>query len=125
MADSIIDITKILNDYSIDIQNAITEDAINISKNGVNELKNTSPRGSTGKYKRGWRVKTIKGNGFVDCTIYNTEYRLTHLLEKPHAIKNQYGSWGTSTPKVHIKPVEQKCNDEFERDVKRIIQNGG
>ena len=122
---SILDITKILNEYSTDIQETITEDAIRIAKDGADELKETSPH-NTGKYRKGWKVKTTKGNGYVSCVIHNaTNWQLTHLLEKPHVIRNKYGEWGTSKPKVHIKPVETKSIDKFERDVENIIKNGG
>ena len=123
--DSIIDIVDILNDYSDDIQDAITKEAEIIAKNGANKLKQTSPK-NTGKYAKGWRVTTTKGKGYVSSTIHNsTNWQLTHLLEKPHVIKNKYGSWGTSKPKKHIEPVEQECIKEYEREVENIIKSGG
>lgn len=119
--DSILDIKEILNDYSQEIQDAITEDAIKVAKKGQQTLKQVSPK-RTGSYRRGWRVKTTKGRGFVSCIIHNaTDYQLTHLLEKPHATRNG----GKTTPKVHIYPVEQSCIKEFETDVVRIIKSGG
>lgn len=121
MADSILKINDILNDYSNDIQEDITETAINISKDAANELKNTSPK-RTGKYRKGWRVKTQKGNGYVDCIVHNgTRWQLTHLLEKPHATRNG----GRTNPQVHIKPVEEKAVREYQREVENIIKNGG
>ena len=123
--DSILDIKDILNDYSKDIQEAITKDAEAVAKEAANELKNTSPK-RTGKYRKGWRVKTTKGNGYVECVVHNaTDYQLTHLLEKPHVIRNGVGTWGTSTPKVHIKPVEEKAVKKYEKDVENIIKSGG
>lgn len=122
---SILDIKEILNEYSCDIQEAITEEAQTIAKKGVAELKNNSPKKS-GKYRKGWRVKTTKGANYVECVIHNaTEWQLTHLLEKPHVIRNKYGTWGTSTPQVHIEPVEKKCISEYEKNVEKIIKNGG
>ena len=122
---SIIDVKDILNEYSQDIQDAIVDEVQKIAKDGANKLKYTSPK-NTGKYSRGWKVKTTKGKGFISSTIHNsTNWQLTHLLEKPHAIKNQYGEWGTSKPEVHIKPVEQECIKEYERKVVKIIKNGG
>lgn len=118
----ILEINDILNEYSNDIQEAITTTAESIAKDGVSELKITSPK-RTGKYRRGWRVKTEKGKGFVECVIHNaTSYQLTHLLEKPHSDRT-----GTRTikPKVHIAPVEQQCVSKFEKDVENIIKNGG
>ena len=120
MHNNILDIKEILSDYSIDIQEGITQEAQNVAKKGVVELKNTSPK-STGKYRKGWRVNTTKGRGFVECTIHNaTDYQLTHLLEKPHALRNG----GISKPQVHIYPVEQQCISEYERNVENIIKNG-
>ena len=125
MHNSILDVKEILDDYSSDIQEAITNEAQAIAKKGVAELKNTSPK-HTGKYRKGWRVKTEKGQGFVECTIHNaTNWQLTHLLEHPHVIRNKFGTWGTSTPKVHIAPVEQMCVSEYQKNVERIIKNGG
>lgn len=122
---SVLDIKDILNEYSEDIQQAITQEAERIAKIGANTLKNTSPK-RTGKYAKGWKVKTTKGKGFVSSTIYNsTNWQLTHLLEKPHVIKNGNGTYGISKPQVHIAPVEQKCIFEYERSVEDIIKNGG
>lgn len=118
---SVLDINKILNEYSEDIQDAITQEAIDVAQKGVKELKLKSPK-RTGDYSKGWRVKTTKGRGFVDCIIHNaTHYQLTHLLEKPHLKRNG----GVTTPKVHIAPVEQSCINEFQTGVENIIKNGG
>lgn len=118
---SIIDVNKILNEYSTEVQEGITAAAEEVAKQGASELKLTSPK-RTGKYSKGWRVSTTKRKGYVDCIIHNaTDYQLTHLLEKPHLKRNG----GITTPKVHIYPVEQKCISEFQKDVENIIKNGG
>ena len=119
--DSILDIKDILNDYSVDIQESIVKTAENVAKKGADKLKQTSPK-RTGKYSKGWRVKTSKGKGEVSSTIYNaTNWQLTHLLEKPHLLRNGR----LSTPKVHIYPVEQQCIKEYETEVEKVIKNGG
>ena len=122
-------IKDILNEYSSDIQNGITEKAFEVAEKGKNELKATSPK-RTGSYSKGWRVDKRNGKGFVHATIYNaTNWQLTHLLEKPHVIRNKYGTWGTYSPQnsktIHIAPVEEKCITEYERDVEQVIKNGG
>lgn len=127
---SLIDIQKILGTYSKELDDALYEEAQRIAKEGVQELKNTSPinqKNTTnkGRYRKGWRMEIEKGFGTVQATIYNkTDYQLTHLLEKPHVIRNKYGEWGTSTPKVHIKPVEEKCIKEFEEKITKRIEEG-
>ena len=114
-------IKDILNEYSSDIQNGITEKAFEVAEKGKNELKATSPK-RTGAYSKGWRVDKRNGKGFVHATIYNaTNWQLTHLLERPHALRNGK----RSTPIVHIEPVEKKCITEYEKDVEQVIKNGG
>ena len=122
---SLIDINSILNEYSYDIQEGITETAFKVAEDGKNKLRVTSPK-RTGKYRKGWRVDKRQGKGYVHATIYNaTDWQLTHLLEKPHVIRNQHGTWGTSKPQVHIEPVEQECIQAFQKDVEQVIKNGG
>lgn len=124
---SIIDVNDILNEYSDDVQEAIAEAAIKVAKQGVNELKATSPkRPKSGKYARGWRVKTERGKGYISNTIHNTQYQLTHLLEKGHRIVDRHGQLkGHVDARVHIAPVEQKCINQYTKDVEKIIKNGG
>ena len=62
---TILDVKDILNEYSEDIQEAISQEAINVANKGVKELKETSPK-RTGKYSKGWRVNTKKGVGFIE-----------------------------------------------------------
>lgn len=117
----ILDIKEILDEYSFDIQEAITAEAQAVAKKGVATLKSTSPK-RTGDYRKGWRVKTDKGQGFVECIIHNaTDYQLTHLLEKPHLLRNGQ----RSVPQRHIEPVETSCVAEYEKNVENIIKNGG
>lgn len=121
-----LDIVDMLNEYSQDIQEEMTKAAEENAKDGANELKVAPlPKKRTGKYAKGWKVKTIKGNGYVKSIVYNTNPGLTQILEKPHVIRNQFGEWGTSKPIVHIKPVEEKYVRQYQREVERIIKNGG
>lgn len=125
---SLDDIKSILNEYSNDVQEGITEEAFRVAEDGKNKLKATSPKRKKGggSYSKGWRVEKRQGKGYVHTTIYNaTDWQLTHLLEKPHVIKNQYGTWGISKPIVHIEPVEQECIQAYQKKVEQVIKNGG
>ena len=121
---SILNIKDILNDYSIDVQEGIEEAAKEVSKKGANKLKTTKNVYTvrTGKYNKGWRVKTEKGRGYINCTIHNsTDWQLTHLLENGHITRN-----GSKTRSfVHIAPVEKECINEYEKEVEKVIKNGG
>ncbi|MBQ4031600.1 MAG: HK97 gp10 family phage protein [Bacilli bacterium] len=124
MADSILDVKDLLNEYSLDIQEGIDKEAQEISKQAASELKNH--RGTykirTGKYNKGWRVNTKKGREFVNCTVHNaTDWQLTHLLENGHTTRNG----GRTKAFVHIRPVEEKYVNQYQQDVEKLIKNGG
>ena len=128
MANGILEINDILNEYSKDIQEEISLEAIRIAKKGANTLKQTSPKSKRktshkGKYAKGWRTKVEKGRGYINCTIYNaTDWQLTHLLEKEHA--TYHG--GKYVPKQkHIEPVHDSCVEEFNESVEKLIEQGG
>lgn len=124
MANSILDIKDLLNDYTESIQDGIDKEAQSIAKQAASDLKNTKNtyKIRTGKYNKGWRVNTKKGRGFVNCTVYNaTNWQLTHLLEKGHVTRNG----GRTRAFVHIAPVEQKYVKQYQTDVEKIIKNGG
>lgn len=120
--DNILDINKILNDYSKDIQESIAAEAQEVAKKAQSELKATSPK-RTGKYSRGWRVNTTKSRYEIECIVYNTNPGLTMLLERTHAKRGG----GSVTPKSagHIQRVEESSIKEYETEVEKIIQNGG
>lgn len=123
---SIIDIKEILGTYSKELDDMLYEKAKEIAKDGVQDLKHTSPINqrntiNKGRYRKGWRMQLEKGFGTVQATIHNkTDYQLTHLLEKPHLKRNG----GITIPKVHIKPVEEKCIKDFETQITRKIEEG-
>lgn len=130
MADKgILEINDILNDYSQDIQEEITKAAQELAREDVNKLKNTKDtyKVRSGKYNKGWTVKTTKGRGFVTCIVHNKDqYQLTHLLENGHRIVARNGTIkGTTKAFKHIAPVEQYSNKEYEQRVENIIKNGG
>ena len=121
---SITDMDNILNEYSTDIQEQITEAAKKLANQAAEDLK--AVKGTykikTGKYNKGWKVKEIVGKGFVNCTVYNgTDWQLTHLLEKGHVTRNG----GRTKAFVHIRPIEEKYVNEYIKDVEQIIKNGG
>lgn len=75
----------------------------------------------SGEYASGWEVvsKTRGAMGeSVSYTVANTRhYQLTHLLEKGHAVRNQYGEPDRPGAKKrvrarrHIKPAEVFGNE--------------
>lgn len=125
-----IDLQSILGGYSKEIDDLSYEIAKEIAKEGVKEIKNASPVNvkntqRKGSYKKGWRMDIEKGFGTVEAIIHNaTDYQLTHLLERPHLKRNQFGSYGTTYPKSegHISKVQDEVSREFENELVRRIK---
>lgn len=113
------EITTLLEEYAIDVQQGLEKEARAVGNIAVRQLKGTSPK-RTGAYAGDWRCE--KQNGGV--VVYNRKhYMLTHLLEKSHKIANQFGTYGQwNPPTEHIKPVEENVKKEFIKRIRRIIK---
>ena len=109
----------------------VTEEAVDkgvseSAKGAVSELRNAHPPES-GKYgswdesyNKGWKVMQTKRDKryHKKATIHNeTDYQLTHLLEKGHALVNG----GRTRAFTHIAPVADKYEDELVRVIKKYI----
>lgn len=123
MAEDFSIIKAILEEYDEDIQEAIAEETIKMGKKAKEEVKKLSPVGTQHKrskrYKQGWGYSTERGRGKITVTVHNkTNYRLTHLLEKGHALRNG----GRTRAIPHIKPVEEMVNKEYEENIENVIR---
>lgn len=82
------------------------------------DLKNTTPRqkadSSWTHLADGWRIKKQERRGTCKYTIYNaTKPGLTHLLEKGHLVRNQFGTYGRYDGTGFIKNAELKAIDDL------------
>lgn len=111
------EVIKALNEYKDIAEGDFEEVAKSVAKEGAKKLKATSPRGSgkgrKGHYANGWGVTyERKGNGKFRFTVHNKKKPgLAHLLEHGHQLRQG----GKAKAIVHIKPVEEWCNEEFEK----------
>lgn len=96
------------------------------AKESVQELKNAHPAGSgqygswDKSYNKGWKVMQTKTDKryHKKATIHNaTDYQLTHLLEKGHALRN--GGRARAFP--HIAPVAEKAEQTLLQRIKQGI----
>ncbi len=129
-------ISRELSTWTADIQMGVAQLVDQKADKLKNEIKKRAPEHSykiknrkKGKYKKSFRVKvTNEKFTYYEKTVFasGNEYRLTHLLEKPHLKKNRRGM---VNPKVHIAPATKKIRKEFEAGVEEIIKssvrNGG
>ena len=97
--------------YANQTNETVQQIAEKVAQDGVEKLKTTSPK-DTGDYAESWTYRKVK-NKFV---VHNKEhYRLTHLLEKSHALRDG----GRSQAQPHIAPVEKEMIRDFEGELRR------
>ena len=122
------DLQKVLNeyleDYVEDIQEGVEETTDTLTKEAVQEIKQTSPRGKGSRekpYYKGWTKQKGKTNkGRYTVKIHNkTNYQLTHLLEFDHATRN--GDKRTEA-QPHIRPLEEKYSKIYEQKITTVIK---
>ncbi|MEG0854415.1 MAG: HK97 gp10 family phage protein [Angelakisella sp.] len=112
-------ITQALEEYSDEIAEELKQAAKDCAKQCKNDAQALSPV-SAGKYKKGWRVKTVFENKEnIRLEISNKDKpQITHLLEHGHAKRGG----GRVEARPHIKTAEQKAIADFEKRVKEAIK---
>lgn len=121
------ELQKALSDYLEDyveyISEGVEDTTDTLTKEAVQELKQTSPRGTGTRqnpYYKGWSQQKGKVNrGRYTVKIHNkTNYQLTHLLEFGHATRNG----GRTKAIPHIRPIEEKYNKLYEERITTVIK---
>ena len=115
-----------LENYKDVTDEAVDKGVSKTAKDAVQALRNAHPPGSgqygswDESYNRGWKVMQTKTDKryHKKATIHNaTDYQLTHLLEKGHALRGG----GRTRAFTHIAPVAEKCEDELLNTIKKYI----
>lgn len=119
-----IQMEKILDTVSERVKGVLETESLNVANETVDRLRAASPKGPNG-YAEGWTVSKKKKGDYV---VHNApHYRLTHLLENSHVIRNKKGTYGRTSPGhgqiIHIKPQERWANKEFQKRVEEGISN--
>lgn len=116
------EINGILSEIPHSVETALDKAADKVSKEAIQKLKGSSPRGAGkgGHYADAW---TRKKDSAKKVTVHNKQYQLTHLLENGHEIVVHGHATGKRTRAIkHIKPVEEWVQEEFEKELKEDIQ---
>lgn len=109
------ELTDIMKLYTQDVEQGLEKEKQKVAREGAKKLRETSPVGYRGRYAKGW-TSTKRGSSHI---IRNkTDYQLTHLLEKGHAL------WqGGRSPAIpHIKPVEEEVIKKYTDGVVKVIR---
>lgn len=119
-----VQLEKILGEFAKEERELLDDSISKASKQCKRDIVAASPDGPKG-YKRGWTVRNKKTSHGVEAIVCNKDHPgLTHLLEKSHIIRNQYGVYGRTSPGhgqvVHIGPAA----DEAEKYLIELIVSG-
>lgn len=113
-----------ISDYTETITEGITTVSLEAAKECQQILKQTSPK-QHGDYAKSWKVTPKRGRpGEPTKYIVHNEkhYRLTHLLEHGHAIKDSSGRIvGRAAPQRHITQAEEQAIEQFVKGIEAVI----
>ncbi|MBQ1294602.1 MAG: HK97 gp10 family phage protein [Clostridiales bacterium] len=119
-------VLEYLENFKDVTEEACRDGVLTTADEAVKELRSAHPAGSGkygswDKYDKGWakRAETMKTKekGIL-AIVYNAKhYRLTHLLEKGHALVGG----GRTQAFPHIAPVEQQCEEKLIKNIKKNI----
>ena len=122
-------ILEYLEEFKDVTEEACQNGVLETADEAVRELRNAHPIGSEGQpagkygswneYNKGWTKRTQrKKKAGIEAVVWNQKhYRLTHLLEKGHALVDG----GRTQAFPHIAPVEQKCEENLIKNIKKGI----
>lgn len=83
-----------MDEHVYEIDEDVAEAAGEAGQKAAEQLKAKSAQ-RTGKYAKGWVAEIDASETGVEVVVHNKKYpQFTHLLEKGHAIANQYGKYG-------------------------------
>lgn len=128
LEDLVKEINATFNQYSEEVIEAVDEatwESANKAKNQViNEIENVGIKSK--KYKKAISAQTQKVGRIGTKTgivyVKAPHYRLSHLLEKGHVIKNQYGTYHRTKARPHWEPVQKKIETEYPNAVKEKLE---
>ena len=119
-------ILEYLENFKDVTEEACESGVLTTADEAVKDLRSAHPAGS-GKYgswdeyDKGWtkRASTMKTKekGILAVVYNEKHYGLTHLLEKGHALVGG----GRTQAFPHIAPVEEKCEDNLIKNIKKNI----
>lgn len=109
------EIAKALEEYTEEVEIKMENIKKEVTRNAVQNLKETSPKGITKTYSKGWGT-TKKGSKII--ILNKKRYYLTHLLEYGHAKTNG----GRVQAKPHIRKVEEETIKNYIEKVKGALK---
>lgn len=118
-------IAEYMGNYSQGVTDGVKKAVDIVSKETNEEIKkHITFKQPTGKYVKAFRIKKSYEDGYKKINnwyVGNGQHRLTHLLEKGHALRQG----GRSKAYPHIKYGEELAQRRMEELAKEAIENAG
>ena len=117
------EVMQLLDDYGKDARMVLNDTIPEAADICVKMIRGNS-RKQTGKYAKGWTKKQQYYRGLgTSYVVYNRDrYRVAHLLERSHRIKNQWNTYGSTVGDNVIRDAtdytEQWLTSETEKRLK-------
>ena len=114
------EIMRQMEEYTEEVRETTLDVAMNVSEKAAKKLKANSPKSKNGgTYAKNWTRATERDG----VTVYNRNptYRLTHLLEKGHQLRQGGRKIGEAQAYPHIEEVEQECIKEYVEELERRL----
>lgn len=117
------EIADTLASYTGELAEEVKEAAEETTQELLIGTRKDAPK-RTGKYRKAMAVNTISENKYERRKLWyvkDPHYRLQHLLERGHALRDG----GRSKAFPHIEKNAEKAEKDFTERVERILKNGG
>lgn len=119
-------IEDVLKKYADDIVTAMPDIVKATARKTVKALKKEASSIGGSVYKNSFKSKkrTSASTAQTTYVIYSTRYRLTHLLEHGHVIRNRPGgpAYGITRAFPHWAPAEQIGIEELESQITQKVE---
>lgn len=121
-------ITQVLNEYGEDAYKVLDNAVDHVAEEATQKLRSVNFK-TGGEYSASWVCDKEPSGRFATKRIVHNEehYRLTHVLEKGHVVKNGRSrvtgmAYGHSPAIPHIAPVEEWAKSELPKEVERMLK---
>lgn len=116
-------VSEILTGYAEQVVDAVKEEAQDVAKAAVKEIRESARRlfntKGSNSYASSWRQKIVEETSQgVTVVVYSRKYQLAHLLEHGHAVVRNGAVIGRAPGRPHIGPAEDNASRELDRRIK-------